>query len=200
MSRKGGLGGLWSDRENPRRYPFAPPKQEKRVQASGQQVSAAPESSAWPVATGPAVPKEWIHSAHYTVVLYSHIDAADTQTVGRTPAYGQYQLWTRSGQGYRGKITYPDVPGYEEAEYRILISALTDLLARIERRGRDPAHYTLDVYSRCKPVIEQLRRPRSLNYVVLRPLHIQARTLLKRFDRAALICKQDDAIERLLRL
>ena len=203
MSRKGNFGGLWSDRENPRRYPLVRPKQENKVQAGQQRVPAAPESIDCPVAAKPSVlrpvvPEEWIRGAHYTMVLYSHVDAPEARTVGRAPAYGRYQLWTRKGQGDRVTVTHPDVPGYEESEYLILIHALKDLIERIERGQADPARYALDVYSRCEPMIAQLRRSRPLSYVLLRPLHLQARALLNRFARAEVIRKQDGAIESLL--
>jgi hypothetical protein len=91
------------------------------------------------------------------------------------------------------------VPSYEEAEYLLLIHALNDLLERIERGKGNPANYTLDIYSRCAPMISQLRQSRPLSYVLLRPLHLQALARLKRFARAEVIRKQDGTIERLLR-
>jgi hypothetical protein len=205
VSKKGGLGGLWSDRENPRRYPLAYPNQELTVQVGGQLVPVAPQGIDCPVDANPALlrpaaPEEWIRSAHYTVVLYSHINAPDARTIGRSPAYGRYQLWTRKHQGDRVTVTYPDIPGYEEAEYRLLIHALIDLLERIERGRSEPARYTLDVYSRCAPMIAQLKQSPPLKYVLLRPLHRRAVGLLKRFDRAEVIRKRDGSIEQLLRL
>ena len=205
MSKKSRLGGLFSDRENPSRYERFRPSHETTVSDRAQEDAGEIRRPVAPVRTPAAAPAppeaagEWRRGAHYTVVLYAPVDPLDMRSIGRSPVCGHYQLWGRAEQSYRGKLVHADSPTSEEAEYRILIHALTDIVERIRRGGADPMRFRVDIYSRCPPVIIQLRGHRLPTSVLLGPLHLQARELLGRFGRAAVIPAREGAIERLMR-
>lgn len=169
-----------------------------------QQDSGGPGRPVTPVSRPPAAPAsaeeagKWRQGAHYTVVLYAPVDPLDSRSVGWSPICGHYQLWGRADQSYRGTLVHADSPTSEEAEYRILIHALTDIVERIRRGGADPMRFRVDIYSKCPPVIIQIRSPRPPTSVLLGPLYLQARQLLGRFDRATVIPAREGAIERLL--
>ena len=134
------------------------------------------------------------------MVLYAPVDPLDPRSVGRSPVCGHYQLWGRADQSYRGKLVHADSPTAEEAEYRILIRALNDIHERIRRVGAEPGRFTVDIYSRCPPVIIQLRSRRPPTSVLLGPLYLRARQLLGRFGQATVTPARDGAIERLMRV
>ena len=203
MSNGGRLGGLFSDRENPGRYERLRPLHETLAGVHTQQDDAGPQMPVTPTiapSTPPALPGKWRQGAHYTVVLYAPVEPVHSLVVGRSLVCGHYQLWGRADQSYRGKLVHADSPTAEEAEYRILIRALTDIHERIRRGGVKPEQFTVDIYSRCEAVMVQLMSSRPPTGVLLGPLHLQARTLLGRFGPATLIRKQNGAIERLLRV
>ena len=102
---------------------------------------------------------------------------------------GEYHIRAKDGRARTGQVTHSQVGTVDEAEYRTLIAALTDLGARITAAGRDPAAYTLAVYSRQELVVKQLTGAYRVKAAALQPLYSEARTLLARFRAAALIWK-----------
>jgi ribonuclease HI len=145
-------------------------------------------------------PSTWKHDAHYTLVLTSHIAGDGRQSVGRGPASGRYQLWTKNGKGARSNVDHAGERTADEAEYLTLIAALDDLLARITDGHKDPAAYSLTLYSRRELVIKQLQGDYRVRAASLQPLQAQARAQLDRFATVELIWKQGPAIEQLLQV
>ena len=168
----------------------------------GMPAGSAPEGAAAPAprpAAPVAKPEEWIREAHYTLVLCTHLDGQGQGSVGRGPASGRYQLWTRERKGYRGDVRHPGEHAHEEGEYLTLIVALRDLIGRIEGKDRTPATYTVDVYSRRELLVKQIRGEYRVKAETLQPLHREARALLDRFERAEVLWRGSAEVIRLLR-
>lgn len=146
-----------------------------------------------------ADPALWLRGAHYTLVLCSFIDGGGQPNVGRGPARGTYQLWTRSGNGARANVTHEGDRAGDEAEYLTLIAALDDLLARIAANQRNPSAYSLTIFSRRELVVKQLDGTYRTRSATLQPLQQRAGLLLQRFASVELIWKQGSAVEQLLR-
>jgi hypothetical protein len=108
----------------------------------------------------------------YTLVL------GDRPGVGHLAGTPAYRLWTRAGHSRRGTSPAPPVGGGSDAgAWAGLLAALTDLLARIARHRRDPARYSLTVYSSHEPLVAALRAVAPGPPAVTR----QAQALLRRF-------------------
>lgn len=144
-------------------------------------------------------PSTWIRDAHYTLVLATRINGNDRPDVGRGPASGRYQLWTKSGKGARREVDHRGEQAADEAEYLTLTAALDDLLARIVAGHKDPSVYSLTVYSRRELVLKQLLGAFRVRASSLHSLYAQARAQLDRFATVELIWKQGTEIERLFR-
>ncbi len=140
----------------------------------------------------------WIRDSHYTLVVGAHIDGKGQPTVGRGPANGRYQLWTKKGNGAQGRIDHAGERTIDEAEYLTLIVALDDLLARITAGHKDPGAYSLTVYSRRELLIKQLQGAFRVSAASLQPLYVQARAQLDRFAGVEMVWKQDSSIKQLL--
>jgi ribonuclease HI len=102
---------------------------------------------------------------------------------------GEYHIRARDGRTRTGQVTHLQAATADEAEYRTLIAALTDLAGRITAAGRDPAAYTLAIYSRQELVVKQLTGAYRVKAPALQPLYTEARTVLARFGVAGLIWK-----------
>ena len=150
-------------------------------------LAAHPTEQGQPAVSGIADPALWLRGAHYTLVLYSDIDGGGHTNVGRGPASGRYQLWTRSGSGACAAVTHVGDRAADEAEYLTLIAALDDLLARVAANQRDPAAYSLTVYTRRELVVKQLNGTYRVRSATLQPLQQQARSRLDRFAGVELI-------------
>jgi ribonuclease HI len=120
----------------------------------------------------------------YMVILQTR-PAGERQPGG----IGEYQIRAKDGRTRTGQVTHPQAGTVDEAEYRTLIAALADLTARITAAGRDPAAYTLAIYSRQELVVKQLTGTYRVKAPALQPLFAEARTLLARFRAAGLIWK-----------
>jgi hypothetical protein len=77
----------------------------------------------------------------YTLVL------GDRPAVGQLAGTPVYRLWTRDGRSRRGSAPAPAAGRADAAAWASLLAALPDLTARITRRKRDPAAYSLTIYS-----------------------------------------------------
>jgi hypothetical protein len=88
---------------------------------------------------------------------------------------------------------------HDEAEYLTLLAALTDLAGRITGAGRDPARYTVTIYSGRELVVVQLTRGYEVKAPALQLLHGQSCALIERFARVDLLWKQPSAIKSLFR-
>lgn len=88
----------------------------------------------------------------YTLVL------GDRPGVGQLAGMPTYRLWTRDGRSRRGSsLALPDSTGPDAAAWACLLAALPDLIARIARRKRDPARYSLTIYSSQEALVAALR-------------------------------------------
>jgi hypothetical protein len=88
---------------------------------------------------------------------------------------------------------------HDEGEYLTLLAALTDLAGRITRAGRDPANYTVTVYSGRELVVQQLTGGYQVKTPTFQLLHGQSYALIARFGRVDLIWKLTTAIKPLFR-
>jgi len=73
------------------------------------------------------------------------------------PGYGSYIIRTRKGQEARRRLEFEETMTNNEAEYRTLIAALEDLIGRIERTGKDPSAFTLEIRGDSQLVLAQLQ-------------------------------------------
>ena len=132
----------------------------------------------------PPAPDGPLSDATYTLVLHTRLAG------GTGPeATGRYRLWTRDGRSRLAEDRHSAVHGVAEAEYHTLIAALTDLVARITAAGRDPAHFTVAVYSQQELVVKQLTGAYQVKAAALQAPHAAARALIARFRRADLVWK-----------
>ena len=94
--------------------------------------------------------------------------------------YGSYQI----SAGKRAEIVRLEFPAGTTnniAEWRSLIAALKDLAARIERAGKSPSAYTVEIKGDSQLVINQAAGNWKVKQPHLRPLRDEAVGLLSRF-------------------
>ena len=99
--------------------------------------------------------------------------------------YGSYQLSNRDGRKETVRLDLGTATN-NEAEYRILIAALKDLLSRIQRAGKAPSAYSLVVQTDSQLVVGQLTQGWQVKAANLRPLVDEAGGLLRAFDHTQL--------------
>jgi len=102
------------------------------------------------------------------------------------PGYGSYILRTRDGREDRRRLTFGSMTN-NEAEYRTLIAALDDLIARIREAGKDPSRFTLEIRGDSQLVLAQLEGDYRVRAPHLRPLWEAARERLRRFREVRLV-------------
>ncbi|HMA33846.1 MAG TPA: RNase H family protein [Chloroflexia bacterium] len=139
-----------------------------------------------PPAAAPA-PTDWLQGADYTLVLFTRLDGGGQPNVGRGPCRSRYQLWTRNGRGRQGAVAHAGERFADEAEYLTLIAALTDLAGRITAAGRDPAAFTVTIYSHHELMVKQLAGTYRVKAAALQAPFAAAGALLGRFARVDLI-------------
>ncbi len=103
------------------------------------------------------------------------------------PGYGSYILRTRDGREVRRRLSFGEEMTNNEAEYRTLIAALDDLIARIRKAGKDPSAFTLEVRGDSALVLKQLRGEYRVRDPGLRPLWEAAQARLHQFRAVALV-------------
>ncbi|WP_352429910.1 ribonuclease HI family protein [Thermoflexus sp.] len=103
------------------------------------------------------------------------------------PGYGSYVIRTRDGREDRRRLTFAEALTNNEAEYRTLIAALDDLIDRIQRAGKDPAAFTVEIRGDSRLVLAQLKGDFRVRAAHLRPLWEAARGRLARFREARLV-------------
>jgi hypothetical protein len=124
------------------------------------------------VAPAPSPPRRPPLETDYTLVL------GDRPGVGHLAGTPASRLWTRAGRSRRGTSPAPPAgAGPDAGAWAGLLAALTDLLARIARHRRDPARYSLTVYSSHEPLVAALRAVAPGPPAVTR----QTQALLRRF-------------------
>jgi hypothetical protein len=92
------------------------------------------------------------------------LDSDYTVVLGDRPAVGQlvgtpvYRIWRRDGRSRRGSGPVgPGRGGTGGDAWAGLLAALPDLLERITRRKRDPARFSLTIYSSQEGLVAALR-------------------------------------------
>ncbi len=103
------------------------------------------------------------------------------------PGYGSYILRTRDGREDLRRLSFEEVMTNNEAEYRTLIAALDDLISRIQKAGKDPSHFTLEIRGDSRLVLSQLQGIFRVRAPHLRPLQEAAHERLSRFRRVRLV-------------
>jgi len=112
--------------------------------------------------------------------------------------YGSFRLEARTGQKQTIRLDFGRGVTNNEAEYRILISAIKDLVGRIERAGSSPSEYSLLVHTDSQLMVGQLTQGWQVKAANLRPLVDEARSLVQAFGRCDLVKVPRDEIVRVL--
>ncbi|WP_322797515.1 ribonuclease HI family protein [Thermoflexus sp.] len=103
------------------------------------------------------------------------------------PGYGSYIIRTRDGREDRCRLNFEEKMTNNEAEYRTLIAALDDLIDRIQKAGKDPSAFALEVRGDSQLIIAQLRGTFRVRAPHLRPLQEAAHERLSRFRKVRLV-------------
>ncbi|RMF32928.1 MAG: reverse transcriptase-like protein [Chloroflexi bacterium] len=98
------------------------------------------------------------------------------------PAYGSYAL-TRVADGKRElvRLSFDRPMTNNEAEYETVVTALSDLIGRIERAHRSPEEFTVTVEGDSQLVIRQVLGTWKARDERMRAYRDQVRGLLSRF-------------------
>jgi ribonuclease HI len=116
---------------------------------------------------------------------------------GANEGYGSYKIEARDGRQQIVRLDLGTATN-NEAEYRILIAALKDLLGRIRRTGKRPADYSLLVQTDAQLLVGQLTQGWRVKAGNLRPLVDEADGLIQAFGRCDLVKVPRDEIVRVL--
>lgn len=126
----------------------------------------------------------------YTLTIYTELDGGGRPGVGRGRCEGRFRLQARDGQTREGRVTHPGERALDEAEYLTLIWALSDLARSIHTSGRDPAAYSLTVYSKCDLVVKQLNGVYRVRSEALQAPYAKTSELLGRFKSVEVLFRQ----------
>jgi ribonuclease HI len=85
------------------------------------------------------------------------------------------------------RLEFPTGTTNNVAEWKSLIAALKDLMARIEKAGKSPSSYTVEAKGDSQLVINQASGNRKVKQPHLRPLKDEAVGLLARFKSFSLV-------------
>ncbi len=121
-----------------------------------------------------AVDTAWDAPADYVIVF----DGGSYGNPG--PGYGSYALRTPDGRRKLRRFEFGNVTA-NEAEYKTLLSSLKELLEEIERAGKSPADFTVEVRGDSALVVNQILGAWKTKEPRLRALRDEARRLLGRF-------------------
>jgi ribonuclease HI len=121
------------------------------------------------------------------------VDGGSLEPGAGNHGYGGYQLSNRDGRQQTVRLDLPALVGRprgtasnNEAEYRILIAAVKDLVGRIQRAGKSPSNYSLVIQTDSQLIVGQLTKGWQVKAANLRPLVDEAAALLKSFGLAQL--------------
>jgi ribonuclease HI len=109
------------------------------------------------------------------------VDGGSVDPGAGNHGYGSYQLSNRDGRQQTVRVDFGRGVTNNEAEYRILIAAVKDLLGRIQRAGKSPSNYSLAIQTDSQLVVGQLTHGWLVKAANLRPLVDEAAALLKSF-------------------
>ena len=117
------------------------------------------------------------NDADYTIIF----DGGSRGNPGK--GYGSYELRTHTHRHIE-RLTFGNRVTNNEAEYRTLITALRDVLNRLDAASADPKEYTIAVRGDSQLVIFQVTGKWKVRTPHIRPLQAEAATLLARFKHA----------------
>ncbi|MFQ5859199.1 MAG: reverse transcriptase-like protein, partial [Anaerolineae bacterium] len=102
--------------------------------------------------------------------------------------YGSYVLIRNVDDKQRlERLEFGEDMTNNEAEYRTLIVGLQDIVGVIERAGRDPSKFSIEVRGDSRLIINQVAGNWKVKQLHLRPLCDRARELLRRFGEFELL-------------
>ncbi len=102
-------------------------------------------------------------------------------------AYGSYHIRTRAGrERLESRIQFGDRMTNNQAEYLALLYGVRDLVTTIERVGKRPEHYTVEVWGDSSLVIKQLRGEWQVKDAKMQPLYTETSQVLARFKKVKL--------------
>ena len=125
------------------------------------------------------------------------VDGSSRLPGTRNEGYGSYHLSTRHDQRQTVRLDLGTATN-NEAEYRTLISALKDLVGRIQRAGKTPSTYSLLIYTDSQLLVGQLTQGWQIKATNLRPLVDEAAERMRTFGRGDLVKVPRDEIVRVL--
>ncbi len=97
-------------------------------------------------------------------------------------AYGSYHIRTRRGrERLESRIQFGDNMTNNQAEYLALLHGLNDLVETIQKAGKSPESYSVQIWGDSDLVIRQLKGEWKIKDSKLLPIYEQARAQLKRF-------------------
>ncbi len=132
---------------------------------------------------------DWEGRAHYTIIF----DGGSEGNPG--PGYGSYAIITRTGQKRIYRLSFGDMTS-NEAEYRTLASALAELISIIEKGGRNPEEFTVEVRGDSALIINQILGVWKTREPNLRTFRDEIRSLLGRFRAWRLIKVPRDEVKK----
>ncbi len=94
--------------------------------------------------------------------------------------YGSYEVRTDDAHDVQ-RLTFGERDTNNEAEYRTLIVALHDVIARIEAAGGDAKAFAVSVRGDSQLVVNQVNGKWQVRTPHIRPLHTEATFLLGKF-------------------
>ncbi len=98
--------------------------------------------------------------------------------------YGSYHIKTRAGrQRLESRIQFGDPLTNNQTEYMALLAGLKDLVATIEKAGKLPENYAVDIYGDSSLVIKQLRGEWQVKDPKMAVIYQETMQVLKRFKR-----------------
>lgn len=102
-------------------------------------------------------------------------------------AYGSYHIRTRAGrERLESRLQFGDRMTNNQAEYLALKNGLEDLIQTIEKAGKQPENYSVEVFGDSSLVIKQLRGEWKVKDAKMLPLYEETLKLLRRFKRTSL--------------
>ncbi|MBN9391727.1 MAG: ribonuclease HI family protein [Chloroflexi bacterium] len=102
-------------------------------------------------------------------------------------AYGSYHIRTRAGrERLESRLQFGDRMTNNQAEYLALKNGLEDLIRTIEKAGKQPENYSVEIFGDSSLVIKQLRGEWKVKDAKMLPLYDETIQLLRRFKKTSL--------------
>ena len=98
--------------------------------------------------------------------------------------YGSYHIRTRAGrERLESRIQFGDNLTNNQTEYMALLHGLRDLVNTIEKAGKQPEKYSVEIYGDSSLVIKQLKGEWQVKDAKMLPLYEETLRNLRRFKR-----------------